>query len=245
MEIKGLQKTTLLDYPGKIACTVFTGGCNFRCPFCQNAGLVLLPACEPSLDIDGFFTFLKKRRGVLDGVCISGGEPLLHTDISAFIQEIKQLGFMVKLDTNGSFPDRLSALVDNGLLDYIAMDIKAPLCDYPKAIGMRGFDTAPIVESASYIMGCGVEYEFRTTAARGLIDTKGFISIGEWLKGAKRYFIQAFRDSDTLVYKLRTPDDGLCPPPVAALTEFSSEELHAFVDCVRPYFAETGLRGVE
>ncbi len=245
MLINGLQKTTLLDFPGKVACTIFLGGCNFRCPFCQNAGLVLAPADEPLIASEELFRFLKKRQGILDGVCITGGEPLLNPDIEALMTDIRSLGYLIKLDTNGYFPERLKRLTAMGLVDYIAMDIKAPLGEYARAVGLRVFDAAPIEESVRHIMSCGVDYEFRTTAAKGLITRDGFIAIGEWLRGAKRYFIQAFRDSDMLICKrLRSVEDG-CPPPIALLAEFDGNELHAFADAVRPYFGEVGLRGVD
>ena len=246
MKINGLQKTTLLDYPGKVACTVFFGGCDLRCPFCHNAGLVLSPEAEPFITDEELFKFLNKRRGILDGVCITGGEPLMQKELTPFIRRIKDLGFLVKLDTNGTFPDKLAALTDEGLIDYIAMDIKSSLKNYPKAVGLRGFDPACIKRSAEHIMTCGVDYEFRTTAAKGLINKEDFIEIGEWLKGAKRYFIQAFRDGDSLIYKAaRADENAKMPLPIPPLAEFTPEELHAFADLVRPYFIEVGVRGAD
>lgn len=245
MKINGLQKTTLLDYPGRVACTAFFGGCDLRCPFCHNAGLVLEPENEPFIDDEKFFSFLNKRRGILDGVCVTGGEPLMQKEIRPFIERIKSMGFLVKLDTNGTFPDRLAELTGAGLIDYIAMDIKASLPNYPRAVGVRNFDTANIERSAAHIMACGVDYEFRTTAAKGLINKEDFISIGEWLVGAKRYFIQAFRDGESLIYKTaRAESAALMPPPITPLEEFTAEELNAFADLVRPYFIEVGVRGV-
>ncbi len=246
MRINGLQKTTLLDYPGKVACTVFLGGCDLRCPFCHNAGLVLAPQDEPFITEDELFSFLNKRRGVLDGVCVTGGEPLMQEGTFSLIERIKALGFLVKLDTNGTYPQRLEELTNAGLVDHIAMDIKSSLQNYPKAVGIRGFDTANIERSARHIMTCGVDYEFRTTAAKGLITMDDFLSIGQWLKGAKRYFIQAFRDGDSLIYKTaRAESTGLMPPPIPPLSEFSKDELHAFAEAVRPYFGSVGVRGVD
>ncbi len=246
MIINGLQKTTLLDFPGRVACTVFFGGCDLRCPFCHNAGLVLAPQDEPFVSEEEFFRFLNKRQGILDGVCVTGGEPLMQRDIERFIMRIKETGFLVKLDTNGTFPDKLKALIEKGLLDYIAMDIKSSLKNYKKAVGLRDFDTACIISSADMIMQSGVPYEFRTTAAKGLIEASDFASIGEWLDGAERYFIQAFRDGDTLIYKTaRTDDSGRMPLPISPLSEFTAEELRAFSDIVRPHFGEVGIRGAD
>ena len=246
MLIHGLQKTTLLDYPGKVACTVFFGGCDLRCPFCHNAGLVLSPEEAPTIPVQEFFSFLGKRRGILDGVCFTGGEPLMQRDIADLIRGIKQMGFLVKLDTNGTYPERLMELTDEGLVDYVAMDIKSSRENYQKAVGIRGFDTAKVERSAEHIMSCGVDYEFRTTAAKGLIEASDFAAIGEWLKGAKRYFIQAFRDGDSLLYKTaRAESESLMPPPIPELSEFTAEELHAFADIVRPYFFEVGVRGID
>lgn len=246
MIINGLQKTTLLDFPGRVACTVFFGGCDLRCPFCHNSGLVLEPESDPFITEEEFFKFLKKRQGILDGVALTGGEPLMQKELAPFLEKIKELGFLVKLDTNGTFPERLISLTEAGLVDYIAMDVKASLKNYPKAVGLRGFDTASVERAAKHIMICGVDYEFRTTAAKGLIDKEDFIEIGEWLKGAKRYFIQAYRDSDAVLYKTeRAEDNAHMPPPIPPLSEFTPEELHSFASLVRPYFAEVGVRGVE
>jgi len=246
MRINGLQKTTLLDYPGRVACTVFLGGCDLRCPFCHNAGLVLDPDNEPYIDEAELFSFLNKRKGILDGVCITGGEPLMQMETIGLIKRIKSMGFSVKIDTNGTFPERLKELTDVGLLDYIAMDVKSSLKNYPKAVGLRSFDTACIERSAKHIMTCGVDYEFRTTAAKGLINKDDFIEIGKWLNGAKRYFIQAFRDGESLIYKTaRSDESGRMPLPIPQLAEFTAEELHAFAEAVRPCFGEVGVRGVD
>ena len=246
MRINGLQKTTLLDFPGRVACTVFLGGCDLRCPFCHNAGLVLDPQDAPEIPEDEFFSFLNKRKGILDGVCLTGGEPLMQKDTVALIGRIKAMGFPVKLDTNGTYPERLMELTGAGLVDYVAMDIKSSLKNYPKAVGLRGFDTAPIERSARHIMECGVDYEFRTTAGKGLIAKDDFIEIGEWLRGAKRYYIQAFRDGESLIYKTaRSEESDRMPLPIPKLEEFTVDELRSFADTVRPYFSEVGVRGVD
>ena len=166
MKIQGLQKLTLLDYPGQVACTIFTAGCNFRCPFCHNAPLVTHIDDSCDITTEEIFAFLKKRQGILDGVCVSGGEPLVQPDIAEFIREIKALGYHVKLDTNGSFPEKLKELVDEGLLDYVAMDIKNSARKYGETIGIDGYDPARILESVDYLMTNVVPFEFRTTVVR-------------------------------------------------------------------------------
>lgn len=201
MRIQGLQKLTLLDYPGKVACTIFTAGCNFRCPFCHNASLVVRSEENEEISEEEIIKFLKKRMGVLDGVCISGGEPLLQPDIERFMREVKALGYMIKLDTNGSFPDKLKHLVAEGLVDYVAMDIKNAKESYGKTIGVESYDLAPVEESVAYLLSDSgqVPYEFRTTVVRELHKKADFISIGRWLRGAKRYYLQAFVDSGDLI----------------------------------------------
>lgn len=199
MTIMGLQKLTLLDFPGKIACTVFTGGCNFRCPFCHNASLVIPSKLGAAMPTEDFFDFLKKRQGILGGVCVSGGEPTLMFDLEEFISRIKSMGFLVKLDTNGSRPAVLKALVEKGLVDYVAMDIKNSPDMYPKTVGVAGFDVAPILESAEYLMSGAVEFEFRTTLVEGHHTEREMQLIGEWLRGAPRYYLQNFVDSGDLI----------------------------------------------
>ena len=167
MLISGLQKLTLLDYPGRVACTVFTGGCNFRCPFCHNSSLVLPERLAHDTDEEQVLAFLKKRQGTLDGVAVTGGEPLLHKDIDAFLQKVHELGYMIKLDTNGSFPDRLIDIVERGLVDRVAMDIKNAPELYAATAGVK-LDLAPIERSKNYLLEGHVDYEFRTTVVRGL-----------------------------------------------------------------------------
>lgn len=199
MKLGGLQKLTLLDYPGLVACTVFTVGCNMRCPYCHNALLVNRIEEENTLDEGEFFAFLEKRQGVLDGVCITGGEPTLQQDLPEFIAKIKALGFKVKLDTNGSFPDKVKALLDSGNVDYVAMDIKNTLAKYPETVGVPGFDTSKILESIKIIMESGVDYEFRTTTVDPLHKPEDFADIAKLIEGSPKYFIQAFKDSGELV----------------------------------------------
>lgn len=201
MNIQGIQKLTLLDYPGKVACTVFTGGCNFRCPFCHNALLVTGDVTSQNTDPDEILNFLKKRVGVLDGVCITGGEPLINSDITEFIKSIKALGFSVKLDTNGSFPDRLKSLAREGIIDYVAMDIKNTPEKYGITIGKRNFDIAPVLESVEFLKSGQIPYEFRTTVTLEYHTVNDIESIGKWLKGVPKYFLQNFVDSGELIDK--------------------------------------------
>lgn len=199
MVIQGLQKLTLLDYPGKVACTIFTAGCNFRCPFCHNASLVVDTYKNKEIKLDDIFAFLKKRMGVLDGVCVTGGEPLIQPDIEAFLRRIKEMGYAVKLDTNGSFPDKLKRLVDEKLVDYVAMDIKNSQESYGKTIGIQDYDIRNIHRSVQYLLSDAVPYEFRTTVVLEFHQRSDFESIGRWIKGAQRYYLQQFVDSGDLI----------------------------------------------
>ncbi|MEF9941634.1 MAG: anaerobic ribonucleoside-triphosphate reductase activating protein [Lachnospiraceae bacterium] len=199
MNIQGLQKLTLLDYPGKVSCTIFTGGCNLRCPFCHNASLVIGEDSDNQLTKQEVLTFLKKRQGILDGVCISGGEPLIQSDIVNVIEEIKELGYLVKLDTNGTFPGKLKELVQRKLVDYVAMDIKNSPAHYGKTVGIENYDTTAIEESVEFLMSGVIPYEFRTTVVRELHTREDFMNIGTWLKGAEQYFLQGFIDSGDLI----------------------------------------------
>ncbi len=199
MVIQGLQKLTLLDYPGKVACTIFTAGCNFRCPFCHNASLVVDTYKNEEIKLDDIFAFLKKRMGVLDGVCVTGGEPLIQSDIETFLRRIKEMGYAVKLDTNGSFPDKLKRLVDEKLVDYVAMDIKHSQESYGKTIGIQDYDIRNIHRSVQYLLSDAVPYEFRTTVVLEFHQRSDFESIGRWIKGAQRYYLQQFVDSGDLI----------------------------------------------
>lgn len=229
MEIHGLQKMTLLDYPGKVACTVFLSGCDFRCPFCHNGELVT-GTCPPETDDQGLLAFLNRRKGLLDGVCVTGGEPLLRPDLPRLLGEIKELGFQVKVDTNGTHPDRLRRLVEEGLVDYVAMDVKNSPERYPETVGVPGLDLTPVRDSVAWLLEGHVEYEFRTTAVRQLHDAASFQAIGRWLQGARRYYIQNFVDRDTVLR--------------AGLSGFEKAELEAFASLVRPFVERVEVRGV-
>ncbi len=228
MKIHGLQKLTLLDYPGRVACTVFLGGCDFRCPYCHNSEL-LDPGCPAQMEEEELLSFLSKRRGLLDGVCVTGGEPLLRPELPDLLEKIRALGFSVKLDTNGSRPDRLRALLERGLADYVAMDIKNSPERYAETAGVPGLDPGPIRESAALLLEGRTDYEFRTTVVRQLHDEDSFRAIGPWLAGAKRYFLQSFEDRDTV--------------PVGGLEPCSPEQLERFLAILRPHIPSASLRG--
>lgn len=198
MNIQGLQKLTLLDFPEHTACTVFTGGCDLRCPFCHNVPLVLDPTGGDTIDESDFFAFLETRKGLLDGVAVTGGEPLLQPDTADFLRKIKSRGFGVKLDTNGAFPDRLKAVLDEGIVDYIAMDVKNRPEKYALTCGIDGQSYAPFKRSIELIKTCGVDYEFRTTVVDEFHTVDDIAAIGDEISGAKRYFLQAFKDSGIL-----------------------------------------------
>ena len=230
MLIKGLQKLTLLDFPDRMACTVFTFGCNFRCPFCHNASLVLANrATEDTMPEEEFFGFLARRKGILEGVCVTGGEPTLQPDLPAFIRRIRDLGFAVKLDTNGYRPAVLRALIDEGLVDYVAMDIKNSLSRYPETVGIARFDTAPIEESMDLLMEGRVPFEFRTTLVRGLHTPESIAEIGRRLAGGERFFLQTFEDSGDLIA------DGL--------SGFDREETEALLTVLCNYVPNAQIRG--
>ena len=209
MIIKGIQKLTLLDFPGRVACTIFTAGCNFRCPFCHNASLVL-GADTPTgtIPTEELFAFLEARRGRLTGLCISGGEPTLQPGLADFIRRVREMGFAVKLDTNGLRPDVLDSLLSEGLLDYVAMDIKNSLDRYPETVGVPGLDTSSIVRSIAMIRQSGVPHEFRTTLVGGLHTVESVSAIPELIGCDGSYFLQHFADSGDLI----SPDSGGLSP---------------------------------
>ena len=218
-----------MDFPTKGACTVFTGGCNFRCPFCHNASLVLAPDEVAPYDTEEFFSYINKRKGILDGVCLTGGEPLLQPDIEYFIKRIKDSGLAVKLDTNGSMPKKLRGLIEAGLVDYIAMDIKNSREKYAMTCGIPSFPEN-VNESVDLIMSSSTPYEFRTTLVRELHTVEDMEDIGKWISGARAYFLQAFTDSG----------DIISSSPFHAPEESEMEE---FLEVVRKYVPSAALRG--
>ena len=199
MVFGGFQKLTLLDYPGKVACILFTKGCNFYCPFCHNALLVKNVIEEQSITEEEVLDYLEKRQGILEGVCISGGEPLLHKDLDDFLQKVKNLGYFVKLDTNGSFPEKLKSLVSLGLVDYVAMDIKNSFEKYAITSGCEKINISDIEMCIDYLLADNIDYEFRTTVAEELHSVDDIEKISCKIKGAKKYYIQNFVDSGNIL----------------------------------------------
>ena len=228
MNIHGLQKMTLLDFPGAVACTVFLGGCDFRCPYCHNAEL-LDPNFPPLMDETELLAFLKKRQGLLDGVCITGGEPLLRQELPTLLGEIRALGYKIKLDTNGAHPAQLRRILDAGLADYVAMDIKNSPERYAETIGRAQYDVAPIRESVRLLMAGDTDYEFRTTVVAELHGEEDIRAIGRWIAGARRYFLQPFTDRETV--------------PLAGLSAPTQAQLDRFLAIAREFVPETQLRG--
>ncbi len=229
MKIAGIQKLTLLDYPGFVACTVFTYGCNFRCPFCHNADLVADRRQQKPLPEQVFWNLLEDRRGILEGVVISGGEPLLQPDLGAFLWKIKTEGYLVKLDTNGSFPDRLRLLLEEKLVDFVAMDIKNSPEKYAFTSG-AAVDPEIVSQSIALLLEKNVPCEFRTTAVKEFHTPADFTKIGKWIAGAEQYYIQCFEDSGNLLSDGWTRPDG--------------EELQAFLSAVQEFIPQAKLRGV-
>lgn len=232
MIFSGFQKLTLLDFPQKTAAIVFTKGCNFRCPFCHNASLVYENALEEFSE-DEVLAYLDKRKRLLDGLSITGGEPLMHEELPLFIRKVKALGYAVKLDTNGTYPDRLKALLDEGLLDYVAMDIKNSEGAYLKTAGVTNASFLDRVkESIRIVMTSGILYEFRTTLVKGLHTEESVLASAELVRGAERYYLQRFTDSGDLI----APD---------GLSAFSHDEMRAFLKVAKTVIPTAALRGVD
>lgn len=230
MIIKGLQKTTLLDYPGKVACTVFAGGCNFRCPFCHNASIVLTPNLGENMSFDELFAFLEKRRGILEGVCITGGEPLLDDGVFGLMRRMRDMGLCVKLDTNGSFPDRLEYVIENRLVDYVAMDIKNSPAKYAVTCGADNV-LDRVLRSVDILLDGRVDFEFRTTVVRELHAFEDFHAIGEWIRGARRYFLQSFKDSGDIIGGEQ-------------FSAYDTDDMEKILAIVREYIPSAQLRGI-
>lgn len=229
MNIQGLQKLTLLDFPGHVACTVFLGGCDFRCPFCHNFELVEGPM-PTVFEEEEFFAFLEKRHGLLDGVAITGGEPCLRADLPEFAARIREAGFSVKLDTNGSHPQMLARLLDEGLVDYVAMDVKNSREKYARTVGLPTIDLGPIDESIGLLLHGPVPYEFRTTVVREFHEAHDFEEMGKWIAGAQHYYLQPYVERDTV------PDRTLSAPDAASMREFAN--------AAAAYVEHVELRGV-
>ena len=229
MDIQGLQKLTLLDYPGKVACTVFFGGCNLRCPFCHNGELVTgkVPA---ALDDRELLDFLRRRQGLLDGVCFTGGEPLLCPGLTDLLRAVRELGYSIKLDTNGFRPEKLRELVTAGLVDYVAMDVKNCPSRYAETAGLPSLDLAPFRESLRFLLSGQVDYELRTTVVREFHDGESLEELARWISGARRYFLQPFVDRDTVL------SPGLHP--------YSDAEMKKLLTRVKAVLPVTELRGI-
>ncbi len=229
MTINGMQKLTLLDYPGNVACLIFTQGCNFRCPFCHNSGLLDMNNNCEKIDEKEVFKYLEKRRGLLDGVCISGGEPLLQKDIVDFIRKVKDLGYKVKLDTNGSSPKKLKQLIEDGLIDYVAMDIKNDFLNYDKTAGMcTNIDN--IKKSIEIIENSNIEYEFRTTIVKQFHDVRKLEKIIQYIGPNARYYIQNYQDCSSVLQR--------------GLNGFDNEELLNIKNTLGVKYPNLVVRGV-
>ena len=230
MKIYGLQKMTLLDFPGRVACTVFLGLCDFRCPYCHNFELVNGTAV-PLMEEEEVFSFLSKRKGLLDGVAVTGGETTRPAGLPEFVRRIRSLGFPVKLDTNGYHPDMLRRLLEEKLIDYAAMDIKNSPEKYASTAGRETLDLSPVRESIALLMGSGTDYEFRTTVVKEFHEQRDFEEIGKMIEGAGKYFLQSFTDRDSV--------------PFGGLSAASKEEMLLYAETARKYVRQVSLRGVD
>ncbi len=231
MQIHGFNKSTLLDYPKHLAATIFIGGCNMRCPFCHNASLVLHQNTQPIISQEEILSYLTKRTNILEGVCITGGEPTLYPELPEFIKKIKDLGYKIKLDTNGTNPKQLKSLVEQKLIDYVAMDIKNSLEHYGLSCGKSTFDVEPVKESIAFLLSDQIEYEFRTTLVKELHTEEDIHSIGRLLQGARAYYLQAYKDSGDVILP-----GFQCP---------SKETLLMYKNILKPYVQSISLRGID
>ena len=230
MVISGMQKLTLLDYPSKTSCLLFTQGCNFRCPFCHNSGLLAHDVESEKITEDEVFKYLQKRQGILDGVCISGGEPLLQPDIEKFVQKVKDMGFLIKLDTNGTCPKILKKLIDDKLIDYVAMDIKDDFISYEKAAGIQKVNIENIKESIKIIEGSNIDYEFRTTVVKEIHDYNHLEKICEYISPNAKYYIQNYQECDSVLNK--------------GLTSFGEDEIKGIVERLKVTYPNVMIRGI-
>lgn len=229
MEIKGLAKTTLLDYPGHVAATVFTGGCDFKCPFCHNKSLVVNPNRLPSIPMEEIYAFLEHRKTALEGICITGGEPLIQNGLCEFLYDVKMMGYKVKLDTNGYDPTHLSHILKNNLVDYVAMDIKNSQENYAKAAGIHGFDLTRVKLSVDLLKDSEIDYEFRTTVARELHRWEDIEAIGQWLYGAKAYYLQPYTEGDDVI--------------MPVFSSYSKKEMLEMKQMLLQYISHVDVRG--
>ncbi|MCR5432437.1 MAG: anaerobic ribonucleoside-triphosphate reductase activating protein [Lachnospiraceae bacterium] len=230
MRIYGYTQLTLLDYPGKLASTVFLGGCNYRCPYCHNSDIVTGNTNLPLIPEDSILRHLMKRKNALEGVCITGGEATIYKDLPQFIEKIKDIGLLVKLDTNGTNPAMVKYLHEKGLIDYVAMDIKASPDNYPAACGLSEMSMSEIFETAEFLLKGNMDYEFRTTVVGGIHTVEEFEKIGKWIEGAGKYFLQIYRRSDK-----QFSYEGLEVP--------SHEMMAKILEVCRKYVPSTVIRG--
>ncbi len=231
MKILGMEKMSLVDYDGYVSATLFTGGCNFLCPFCHNSPLVVNFQSQSELEQNEVLSYLEKRFGLLDGVCVSGGEPTLYKDLPAFIEKIKNIGYKVKLDTNGTNPNVLKSLFENGLIDYCAMDIKNDKANYARIIGFSEYNTANVESSVDFLINNKFDYEFRTTLIDDFHDYQNVKNIGEWIKGANKYFLQKFVDHGSCIEQ--------------GLSGVSLEKAKEFLQILSPFVKNVNLRGYD
>lgn len=231
MKICGLEKMSLVDFDGYVCATVFTGGCNFRCSFCHNSPLVLSHDKLPLLDEEEVLSYLKKRRGVLDAVCVSGGEPTLQKDLPEFLTKIKSLGYKIKLDTNGTAPELIKELFADSLVDYFAMDIKNDRENYANIIGFNSYDTSSVEKSVDFLMSLGDNYEFRTTIIKEFHNAQNILEIGKWIKGANKYFLQKFKASENCIE--------------SNLSAVDDETAKEFLQTLKNYIPSVKLRGYD
>ncbi|MBP5466122.1 MAG: anaerobic ribonucleoside-triphosphate reductase activating protein [Clostridia bacterium] len=229
MELFGIEKLSLVDFDGKVAATVFTGTCNFRCGFCHNSPLVLDVKSLSPLPEEEVFSYLKKRRGILEGVCITGGEPTLQKDLPEFCEKVKSLGYAVKVDTNGTNPAMVKLLAENNLADYFAMDIKNDKENYAAIIGFEKYDTKDVEKTVDFFLSHDYEYEFRTTLIKEYHKKENIVKIGEWIKGAKRYILQKFKPTDACIS--------------TGLHEVQEDAAKEFLQMVSPFVKSAKLRG--
>ena len=232
MRILGMEKLSLVDYDGKIATTLFTGNCNFRCGFCHNSPLVVDFKNLPEIPHEEIFDYLQKRKGVLEGVCISGGEPTLESDLGDFCYKIKQLDYPIKLDTNGTNPSLVKNLVKDKLIDYVAMDIKNSKQNYSNVIGYDKYDTDKIEQMVEFLLSGSIDFEFRTTLIENYHDEKSIVDIGKWIKGAKKYFLQIFKQGDNCLNSKN-------------LKPVSENKVKEFVNLLHPYVPNVKTRGYD
>lgn len=230
MIVKGIQKTSMVDYPGLLCATIFTPGCNLRCPFCHNSGLVVGDGSDTRIEEEDLLWFLEERKGRLDALCISGGEPLLQKDLLPFIEKVKKIGYKVKLDTNGTFPAALADLLCSGMLDYVAMDVKNSPSLYGKTVGVENFDLSPILQSIELLKSGKTPYEFRTTVSRTFHTEESLREAGEMIRGADAWYLQAFKDSGAVLE--------------SGIVGYDENELVKLCNLLQGYAKRVELRGV-